>query len=41
VLSKQAAGRARVDGAIARPVLGAVEEVVESFFVDVERRCRA
>lgn len=38
--SKQATSRARVEGDVAPRVLAAVEEVVESFFRDVERRCR-
>lgn len=38
--SKQVTGRTRVEGDVEPQVLAAVEEVVESFFRDVERRCR-
>lgn len=38
--SKQVTNRSRVEGDLEPQVLAAVEEVVESFFRDVERRCR-
>lgn len=38
--SNHATNRTRIDGEIEGKVLAAVEEVVESFFRDVERRCR-
>jgi hypothetical protein len=38
--SKQASGRTRIEGDVAPQVLAAIEKVVDSFFRDVERRCR-
>lgn len=38
--STQASGRTRIQGEVAPQVLAAVEMVIDSFFHDVERKCR-
>jgi hypothetical protein len=38
--SKQVTSRTRIEGEVTPQVLKAVEAVVDSFFLDVERRCR-